>query len=167
MTTPALTSHRSFTWRFTWSCAWPAGPAEIADRQPVGPPLQWSEAVSAIRQAVWRRDITEAMGTEALARFMAAPIERRVPRTLYRRTWQIASQLGWAKDIRRGIRCARAGARVSAVARDRRLERRLNDLVEVVSPTKPSKGGPERLAFCRVLNRIHAAAATTKQPGPS
>jgi predicted nucleic acid-binding protein len=73
------------------------GFADLVDHQPVGPPLLWSEALSAIRQAVWRGQITEPVGSEAVGRFLAAPIERRAPRKLYERAWQIAVQLGWAK----------------------------------------------------------------------
>jgi predicted nucleic acid-binding protein len=113
------------------------GFADLVDHHPVGPPLLWSEALSAIRQAVWRGEITEPVGSEAVGRFLAAPIERRAPRKLYERAWQIAVQLGWAKTYDAEYVALAQVLRCPLLTRDRRFARLVKSLVEVISPADP------------------------------
>jgi predicted nucleic acid-binding protein len=111
------------------------GFADLVAHQPVGPPLLWSEGMSAIRQAVWRGEITNSVGSEALARFLAAPVERRAPRKLYDRAWQIAVQLGWAKTYDAEYVALAQVLRCPLLTRDQRLARRVQNMVEIISPS--------------------------------
>ena len=112
----------------------PRGLADLSALQPVGPPLLWSEALSAVRQAVWRGEFDEAVGSEALSRFLSAPIERRAPRKLYERAWRLAAQLGWAKTYDAEYVALAQVLGCPLLTRDRRLKRRVEGLVEVIAP---------------------------------
>lgn len=108
---------------------------ELASLEPVGPPLLWSEAVSALRQATWRGDISAITGAEALTRFLAAPIRRRAPRKLYEEAWRIAAELGWAKTYDAEYVALAQTLRCPLLTRDRRLQRRVGHIVEIIAPS--------------------------------
>lgn len=112
----------------------PRGLDDLSTLEPVGPPLLWSEGLSAIRQAVWRGDITEAVGLEALSRFLSAPIERRAPRQLYERAWRVAAELGWAKTYDAEYVALAQVVGCPLLTRDLRLKRRVETIVDVIGP---------------------------------
>lgn len=61
------------------------------------PPLLWSEVHSAVREAVWREEITAARSRELLESFHELEIARERPVALYATAVEIAEELGWAK----------------------------------------------------------------------
>lgn len=61
------------------------------------PPLLWSEVHSAVREAVWREEISPAQSRELLQSFDELEIARERPAALYATAVQIAEELGWAK----------------------------------------------------------------------
>jgi predicted nucleic acid-binding protein len=61
------------------------------------PPLLWSEVHSAIREAVWRGQITSATSQELLTAFGELGVSRERPAALYTTAVAIAEELGWAK----------------------------------------------------------------------
>jgi predicted nucleic acid-binding protein len=100
----------------------------------VSPPLLWSEATSVLHELRWRREISEDLTSRALATLLAAPVQRRAPRQLYREAWRIADDLGWARTydaeyvaLARILRC-----RLFTV--DDRLRRGAGRLVGIVGP---------------------------------
>lgn len=102
----------------------------------VSPPLMWSEATSALREAVWRRVLSQESALEGLRRLGQAPIERRSPKALYREAWRVAEELGWAKtyDAEYVALARLLGARL--LTRDARLKRSVERLIEVVGPAE-------------------------------
>jgi predicted nucleic acid-binding protein len=93
------------------------------DEDLIAPPLMWSETRSTIRLAVWRGELSEEQGRNALERLEAAPVARRQPARLGFEAWAIAEELGWARtyDAEYLALARLSGCRV--VTGDRRLRR--------------------------------------------
>lgn len=110
------------------------GLARILARDPVAPPLLWSETLSVLHRGAWRGAFGEGVARDALARFLDAPIERRAPRRLYAEAWTIATQLGWAKtyDAEYLALARLLGCRLVTI--DLGLRRAAGHLVEIVAP---------------------------------
>ena len=79
-----------------WACG-AEGRFEGLEDGLVAPWLMWSECTSALRSAVWRREIAAPTATAMLALLEQAPVKPRSHRMLRRRALQIASELGWGK----------------------------------------------------------------------
>ncbi len=76
----------------------PGGLAELSDYDVVAPPLMWSEVTSALRQRVFRDEISPELAEQTLSAMLEAPIERAMPPELYREAYALATRLGWAKS---------------------------------------------------------------------
>jgi predicted nucleic acid-binding protein len=63
----------------------------------LAPPLLWSELHSAVREAVWRGEITPARSDELLASFGQLGVAPDRPANLYTTAVALAEKLGWAK----------------------------------------------------------------------
>lgn len=79
-----------------WACG-AEGRFEGLDDELVAPWLMWSECTSALRGAVWRREIAAPAATAMLDLLDEAPVEPRSHRLLRHRALRIATELGWAK----------------------------------------------------------------------
>lgn len=73
------------------------GERELPTEDIVAPALAWSEASSALHEAVWRGERTAQVGREALDKLVALSVAPRSPRELRSEAWRIADALGWAK----------------------------------------------------------------------
>ena len=112
----------------------PRGLGELVELGPVAPPLLWSEALSALRQARWRGDISVELASHARDALLHAPIERHASRQLYEEAWNVAGQLGWAKTYDAEYVALARMLRCRLLTRDARLARRAGELIEVVGP---------------------------------
>lgn len=63
----------------------------------VAPWLMFSECTSALRGAVWRREIAAPAASAMLDLLHEAPVEPRSHPSLHSRATQLAARLGWAK----------------------------------------------------------------------
>jgi predicted nucleic acid-binding protein len=73
------------------------GFVRLRDNELVAPPLMWSEARSALHEALWRRELPAQDALAALERLKAAPVSPSQPAELGAEAWRIADSLGWAK----------------------------------------------------------------------
>ena len=100
----------------------------------VAPPLLWSETVSVLREAVWRRELEPAEARGGLDRLLASGIQRRAPARLYVEALEIARELGWAKTYDAEYVALARILGSPLVTRDGRLASRVGDLVTIVAP---------------------------------
>lgn len=100
----------------------------------VAPPLMWSEAVSALRSAVYRRELNGEAAGEAIGRLANVEIKRTIPATLYPEAWAIAEQLGWAKTYDAEYIALARILNCRVITRDARLKRGADGLVPIVGP---------------------------------
>jgi predicted nucleic acid-binding protein len=112
----------------------PAGVSLFGSEALVAPPLLWSEALSAIRELRWRREISDDLAARAFDALLRAPVRRRVPHQLYREAWRVADKLGWAKTYEAEyVALARIlGCRLLTL--DDRLRRGAERFVDIVGP---------------------------------
>lgn len=100
----------------------------------VAPPLMWSEAASALRSAVYRKELSREAGAEAIRRLAEVEIQRSIPANLYLEAWAIAEQLGWAKTNDAEYLALAGILDCRVITRDARLKRGAGDLVPIVGP---------------------------------
>jgi predicted nucleic acid-binding protein len=109
--------------------------AGLADRFTlVAPPLMWSEAASALRSAVYRKELNHEVATEAIRRLADVEIQRSIPGSLYLEAWTIAEQLGWAKTYDAEYIALAKILSCRVITRDARLKRGADGLVPIVGP---------------------------------
>lgn len=114
----------------------PNGFSPILPLSPIAPPIMWSEALSALRETLWRKTITPTLATSTRRSLLAAPIGREMPAEMYEEAWRISEELGWAKTY---------DAEYVALARifdcrlltaDARLRRGAGKLVPIIGPNE-------------------------------
>jgi indolepyruvate ferredoxin oxidoreductase alpha subunit len=100
----------------------------------VAPPLMWSEARSAIREALWRGEVTSDDATTSYQRLATCPVERVDHPDLHMETWRIAAEFGWTKTYdAEYVALARILA-CQLITLDMRLHRGTKRLGFVVTP---------------------------------
>jgi predicted nucleic acid-binding protein len=106
----------------------------LGDTELVAPPLLWSECLSSLHAALWRRAIPRSRADAVRAELARAPIAARKPRNANDVAWRIADELGWAKtyDAEYLALGQLLGCRV--VTLDARLRRGADRLDLVVTP---------------------------------
>lgn len=99
------------------------------------PPLMWSEALSGLRQAVFRGDVPEETADAVLAQLEAMPIAVAPTDAVHRRAaLEIARDLGWAKTYDAEYVALARSMSCSLLTTDRRLMRGAAQVVDVVQP---------------------------------
>jgi predicted nucleic acid-binding protein len=117
-------------------CAAGTGFARLEDDDLMAPPLMWSETRSALREAMWRGEVSRPNAERALVRLNEAPVKMRNPGQLGTVAWRLADEFGWAKtyDAEYLALAELLGCRVVTV--DSRLRRGTERLGLVVLPTE-------------------------------
>ncbi len=79
------------------ACGSPDGFDVFGDEPLVAPPLMWSEARSAIHEALWRGEISRTYALRTAERLESSPVRVRSLRRIGRMAWELSDELGWAK----------------------------------------------------------------------
>lgn len=74
---------------------------DLASHDSIGPPLLWSEAYSAVREASRRRQLDEPGVLAVLRGFRQLGVRRRSPRQLYQAALELAGGARLGQDLRR------------------------------------------------------------------
>jgi len=107
---------------------------QLAGTTLIGPPLLWSEVLSAIHEALWRRDVTRQAADELRAGFRDLEVQRREPEALGDRAWELADELGLAKTYDAEFLALASLAGCRLLTTDGRLRRGADRTGLVVSP---------------------------------
>lgn len=110
------------------------GFAGLAGHDLHAPALFWSECTSAIRQKLWRGEISRQLADRSMAALMEAAVERHHERELYVRASQIAERAGWAKTYDAEYVALAELLSSPLITRDERLRRGAGRIVSVVTP---------------------------------
>lgn len=89
----------------------------------VAPPLLWSEFLSGLHEALWRREVSREQAAAIRRRFREADIRERRHRRLHDEAWRLAESLGWAKTYDAEYVSLAALLDCRLVTADRRLRR--------------------------------------------
>lgn len=127
----------------------PLGFARFKSHELIAPPLMPVEATSVLHEMAWRKELTPSRAELMRERVLKADIDIRAPTKLHRATWDLADEMGWAKDLRRAVRRPRLSTGMQAGHRRRAPSPRNR----TPRPDRPASGHltNHRLGGCRCL----------------
>jgi predicted nucleic acid-binding protein len=96
----------------------------------------WSEATSAVRERLYRGELSPELADRVRERLWDAPIARHDSVDVHRRAWEVAEKLGWAKTYDAEYVALADILRCRLLTVDERLKRGAGRLVEIVGPTE-------------------------------
>ncbi len=94
----------------------------------------WSEALSALRETMWRGGMSEQLASVARSRLLGAPVQRRTPDALYEEAWHVAKQLGWAKTYDAEYVALARMLDCPLLTLDEKLRRGAGHLIRILAP---------------------------------
>ncbi len=106
----------------------------------VAPPLMWSEARSALHEAVWRGEMSRELGARSLEALETVPVKARTHRRLGPRSVEVADRFGWAKTYDAEYLALAELLSCRVMTTDGRLYRRTRHLGFVVTPQDVLEG---------------------------
>ena len=109
-------------------------PSPLRESELVGPPLLWSETVSALREAAWRGALDDASATAAVARVHALGVTPVSDDRLAVAAYDVARRLGWAKTYDAEYIALAQILDAPLFTRDARLRRGAGGLVRFYDP---------------------------------
>jgi predicted nucleic acid-binding protein len=114
----------------------PDGFARLGEQRLVAPPSMWSEARSALHEALWRGELAADDARSTLHRLEAAPVSSSRPAKLGEEAWRVADDFGWAKTYDAEYVALAQLHRCRLVTADARLMRATKRLGFVVAITE-------------------------------
>jgi predicted nucleic acid-binding protein len=102
----------------------------------VGPPLLWSETVSALREAAYRQVVSEDLARTAVERLHTMGVELVTDKRLAATAFGIATDLGWAKTYDAEYVALARLLECRLLTLDARLARGAGRMAEIVTPTE-------------------------------
>ena len=112
----------------------------LAGFELIGPPLLLSEVTSALHEALWRRQITEADANVHRAAFTSLAVDIVTPADLFEVAWTIATDLGLAKTYAAEYLALARLRRTRVLTTDARLRRGAARTGLVMDPSELDPG---------------------------
>lgn len=114
----------------------PVAARQLAGHDLLAPPLWRSEVVSAVHEALWRRDISADQATAIRTGLDGLGVTIRRPAHLYDAAWELAEELGWAKTYDAEFLALARIERCRVLTTDARLRRGADRTGLVLDPTE-------------------------------
>jgi predicted nucleic acid-binding protein len=116
-----------------FALAGPEGTQRLAGHDVRAPSLLWSEVTAAIRQRVFRGELSADLAERSLNALRNASIQRVIDEELYPDAYALASRIGWAKtyDAEYVVLAQRLGCPL--LTADARLARGASGIVELMT----------------------------------
>ena len=100
------------------------------------PHLVISESLNALREGMWRGEISPELARQARLRLREIPVDLHPSAELIDRAWEIAQTLGWAKTYDAEYVALAQLLGCALITLDARLVRGAGHLVRIVGPTE-------------------------------
>ena len=118
------------------ACLEDDGFGPLAGYTAVAPHLAMSEALSSLREATYRGEISPQLAAIARKRLAEAPVAREAPGGLVDAAWSVAEAFGWAKNYDAEYVALAQLRGCALVTLDERLKRTASRLVRVLGPAE-------------------------------
>lgn len=111
----------------------PRGARRLSEHEVLAPPLLWSEVTAAIRQRVYRNELSAELASRAMTTLRDAPITRVIDEELYADAMALATRMGWAKTYDAEYVALARRLECPLLTADARLARGAGAVVEVMT----------------------------------
>lgn len=118
------------------ACMEVEGFSPVAGYEAIAPSLMWSEALSALHEGLYRKELSLELARLARERLWAAPVGARPLSDYGEAAWQLSEGLGWAKTYDAEYVALAQVTGCPLLTIDDRLRRGAGHVVRVVGPTE-------------------------------